>query len=185
MGLESQNRADPTRTKAKHRSLYHRPSWTSGFPRCAGAAASVHWTSGSAYNCHHVQRDPSSALFASLATDLGQVGISAAELGSPHIHLQRRWRRQMHMLGLSSRSIQVNSSPSMEEDSVMQVGWMSPGDLVLTGTQVLWWLWTHFKYFMKAAKTSQCLKVFLSPRKLRVILSVCIHSLSTQVLWSM
>lgn len=77
MGLESQNRADPTRTKAKHRSLYHRPSWHLAFPGAAGAAASVHLRNlGSAYNCHHVQRGTSSALFASLATDLGQAGAS-------------------------------------------------------------------------------------------------------------
>lgn len=77
MGLESQNRADPTRTKAKHHSLYHRPSWHLALPGAAGTAASVHPRNlCSACNCHHVQRGTSSALFASLATDLGQAGAS-------------------------------------------------------------------------------------------------------------
>lgn len=74
------HRADPSRTKPKHRSLHHRPRWHLALSGAAGTAASVHPRNlCSAYNCHHVQRGTSSALFASLATDLGQADASGQQ----------------------------------------------------------------------------------------------------------
>lgn len=64
------------------------------------------WNLCSAHNCHHVQRGTSSALFASLATDLGHAGASQQQnlVLFPHPSA-KRWRRQMHStISFSSRS---------------------------------------------------------------------------------